>query len=236
MKNIKYFFVSILMIFSFNILNAQEAKDADKTKVIDLQTSDYEIIFTRYGDGKQNLSWEEGKKLFGMGGNLQVILEKLFSEYEWDVGDEFLNDNYYLRIYYKSENINKEEVNQIFLRQLPEAFGANIEKSKIQKNAICLGLGSSEDALVKAKDRNATNKISRRGDDLKIHSVKLQDLERLLKLNTGYLIKMEEIHTSSNRYDFDFNIKNEKKLMADLASYGFNVENCNVEKVQLRLY
>lgn len=236
MKNIKYYFVSILMIYSFSNLNAQEAKDANKSKVIDLQTADYEIIFSRYEDGKQNLSWEEGEKLFGMGGNLEAILEKLFPEYEWNVGKEFLSENYYLRIYYKSDTKSKQEVNQIFLRQLPNALGASMEKSKIQKQAICLQLGSSENAFVKAKDRNAMNKISRSGDDLKIHSVKLQDLKRLLMLNSDYLIKYEDAEISSDRYDFNFNIKNKKTLEDNLNSYGFEVSDCEIEKVLFRLY
>ncbi|HET8858840.1 hypothetical protein [Marivirga sp.] len=234
MKNIKFYFAVLFMICSIHYLNAQGG--ASKSKVIDVQTTEYDILLSQYVDGKQNLSWEEGEKLFGMGGNLQEILEKLFDEYEWKVDDKWLKENYHLRINYKAEGVSKSTVNQIFLRQLPDAIGANIEKSKIQKKAICVDLESSEEDLVKAKDRNAMNKIMRRGNDLKIHSVKLQDLERLLNLNANYLIKMDEVNPSSNRYDFEFNIENEKQLKASLSSYGLDVNDCEVEKTQVLLY
>lgn len=236
MKNIKFYSILILTICSFNRITAQTVEDATKESILDLQTKEYHIMLSKYNDGKQNLSWEEGEKLFGMGGSLQEILEKLLDEYEWKVDDKWLEDNYYLRINYKVDGISKQAVNQIFLRQFPEAIGANIEKSKIQKKAICMDFGSSDDGLVKAKDKNAMNKIMKRGNDLKIHSVKLKDLERLLSLNSDYLIKMEEINPSSNRYDFNFNTKNEKELKADLSGYGFMVEDCEVEKILISIY
>ncbi len=238
MKNIKYYFVFILISFSFNHINAQMAEGASKESIINLQTDEYEILLSKYGDGKQNLGWEEGEKLFGMGGSLQEILEKLFDEFEWKVDKKWLSDNYHLRINYNSDSQSKQKINQIFLQQLANALGANVEKSKIKKATICIDWASSkgDGALQKAQDRNVMNQIMKRGNELQINSVKLHDLERLVNLNSAYNLMIENAGHSSNRFDFSFDIKTKNSFIKDLEGYGFQVNECEVDKIQVSLY
>jgi hypothetical protein len=238
MKNIKYYYVLILISCNFSLAKAQMAAEANKTSVLNLQTDQYEIALSKYGDGKQNLSWEEGGKLFGMGGSLQDILEKLFDEFDWKVDKKWLRDNYYLRINYNSDSLSKQEVNKIFLQQLANTLSANVEKSKIKKVAICIDWASSKGnvALQKAQDRNSVNQIIKRNNELQINSVKLGDLDRLVNLNSAYnLIIENEVH-SSYRFDFSFDIKTKDSFIKDLEGYGFQVNECEVEKIQVSLY
>ena len=237
MQKLQYYCLLIFTIFSFSKLNAQLAEQSSKTNLLKIQTEDYQIMFSELGDGKQNLSWEAGEKLFGMGGGLEEILQKLWSEYEWQVAEQWMDTKYYLRINYTTDQKSKQEVNQIFLQKLPEVIGANLERSRIKKDAICLHWSlSDEEALNKAQDRTVINQIMKRTNELKINSVLLQDLTRLISSNTGFEIKMEGLMPSSSRYDFIFNVEDEKSLLSDLVDYGFKADQCEVEKTQISLY
>jgi hypothetical protein len=200
-----------------------------------LRKMDIKSYFHNMATESKTLAGKKGKSSLEWVGSLKAILEKLLSDYEWNVDNKWMGNNYYLRINYNSQTLSKGEINQIFIEQLPSAIGANIEKSKVKKEALCLSLESSNMSLKEAVDRVAMNKIMRQGNDLKIHSVKLTDLAGLVTLNSSYILRMENLPLESNRFDFNLNIRSKAQLIRDLETYGFIVEECFVEKELVKL-